>query len=74
MSDRRGDYFDASRLHTYAVTRIPLYKTHSVELWIRPYATDVTITSFEIAHNFVFADFWISDCNSLVLDWGWTRV
>jgi hypothetical protein len=29
--------------------------------------------AFEIARNFVFANFWISGCNSLVLDWGWDR-
>lgn len=34
----------------------------------------MTITAFEIARNFNFADFWISRCRTLVLDWGWTRL
>lgn len=92
MSENRGAYFHYQYRHTLRVTTIPLYKTHTVELWIRhdwdhydrvegqPYDhhelhdDTMTITSFEIARNFNFADLWLSRCQTLVLDWGWTRL
>jgi hypothetical protein len=35
MSDMRGDYFGSEHHHTLRISEIPLFKTYSIEMWIR---------------------------------------
>jgi hypothetical protein len=74
MGDQRGDYFNPDYHHTLRISELPLFQTYTVEMWVRHEINNVSIVSHEITDNYIFANLWISTCESLVLDWGWDRL